>query len=622
MRSPSILSQVALALVIVFAITASAQEVTDPYQILDRYFQAAGGLDRLVAERTSYAEGTLSLGGMEGTVKLWSQKPGMSRLEVALGPLNIIQGDNGEHSWVLDQNGKLQVITNPDDATVKRRRIRKLIDEYAYADPKSDTFEVSFQGIENVNGADCYVVKITDNINVDSYTYYINSQTWLLEKASIVEDIESRNDFYADYRNVEGLQVPFHIKEVSHQTDQAQETNLTKYVSNPEIDPSTFEPPPQGAKDYQFTDGDRAENVPFKFIGNHIFIPVNAGGKERLWVLDTGADVTVLNKAFADELGLEQEGEIAGQGAGGTVTVGFTTLPPYSLKGIQFQKQTVAVIDMDELIRWMGVDVVGILGFDFLSRFVTRVDFAKELLSFYEPETFQYAGEGHIVDMHLRNGSFAAKATLDGIHDGYWLFDIGASSASLDGRYALREGFTKKSGVLRRAHGAGHEYQTKSIKCDSLLFAGFTLYKPPIGFPYGGTDTTFTADQVGRLGNTLFRNFVLYCDYAGERLIVEKGDKFGQAWPEDNSGMQLIWNINHEVEIVYVSPDTPAAKAGFAKGDLIRSINGIKADLFDGLIAIRKLLTADPGTKYDFVIDREGKSKKLTLKLDRLFRES
>ncbi|MFH1336812.1 MAG: aspartyl protease family protein [Candidatus Zixiibacteriota bacterium] len=618
MRSLCAFAVFAAVLVVVIAAAVPAQEISDPYEILNRYFQTAGGLERLLAERTSYSEGTLSLGGMEGSLKVWMQKPGQNRIEVALGPLNIIQGDNGEHAWVLDQNGKLQVITNPDDATVKRRQVRRLIEEYAFAQPGSDIFKVSLEGIDQVEGKNCYVIKITNKINVDSYTYYINAQTFVQEKTAFAEDIESRDVFYGDYREIEGLLVPFWTNEVPRQTGQAQEIRITRYVSNLKIELSLFEPPKQDTKDYQFANGNRAENIPFEFIGNHLYIPVTVSEKERLWVLDTGAGMTVLNKTFAEELGLELEGELKGKGAGGTVTASLTTIPPYSVKGIQFKEQKVAVIDMSELIRRLGLDVVGVLGFDFLSRFVTKVDFAKELVSFYEPEKFEYTGEGHVLGMHIYNSLFSVKATLDGNHAGSWTFDLGAGTSFLDGRYALREGYTRKDGIMHLAHGAGNEFQVKDIRCDSMQFAGFTVYQPEISFAYGGTDSNFTADQIGVLGNSLFRNFVLYCNYAGERLFVEPGDKFNQPWPADHSGLQIAWSQDQEVEVSYVSPDTPAEKAGFVKGDLLRSINGINVGLFDGVIAIRKLLQANPGTTYEFVVDRAGENKKLKLRLARL----
>ena len=40
-------------------VLATAQEISDPYDILNRYFQAVGGLDLLTAEKTSYSEGIL-----------------------------------------------------------------------------------------------------------------------------------------------------------------------------------------------------------------------------------------------------------------------------------------------------------------------------------------------------------------------------------------------------------------------------------------------------------------------------------------------------------------------------------------------------------------------------------
>jgi len=611
---------VALFGLLILALSVSAQDLSDPYEILNRHFEAHGGLDRMKAELASYSEGALTLGGMEGTLRAWVQQPYRNRMEVDLGPLHYVQGDNGEYQWVLDTNGKLQKITSPDQTTINRRTVRQLLAEFAYADPGSDIFTVSFEGIRGTNGSSCYVVKVTNNLNVDSYTSFINVETFVQDKAVYIEDDESRDVFYRDYRDVDGLLVPFWMREEQHRTGQAQETRLSQYTSNPSIEPTRFEPPEEGGKDYQFVDGTSAENIPFKYIGSHVYISVDVGGKERLWILDTGAAMSVLNRDFAEELGLSLEGSLAGIGAGGTVDVTFAKLPPFRVANIQFQEQMVAVVDLNELIRRIGLDMVGILGFDFLSRFVTRVDIANEMVSFYDPETFEYTGDGTLMDIHMQNSQFEVPATLDGAHSGVWLFDLGAGGVSLDGCLARREGYAERPGKLGMSHGAGNEFQTKSIMCDSIQFAGYTIYKPEINFSYGCTDTTFRSDQIGGLGNTLFRNFVLYIDYTGERLIVEKGDKFNQPWPRDNSGLQIAWTVDRDrIEVTYVSPATPADKAGFQKGDRLKSINDLETASLDGVIAIRELLKAEPGTQYEFVIDRGGQEEKLKLELAELF---
>ena len=153
-----------------------------------------------------------------------------------------------------------------------------------------------------------------------------------------------------------------------------------------------------------------------------------------------------------------------------------------------------------------------------------------------------------------------------------------------------------------------------------MQFAGFTVYEPKISFSYGGTDTVSTSDRIGTLGNTLFRNFVLYVDYANERVIVERGDKFGQPWPEDHSGLQIAWTVEgDEIDVTYVSPDTPADEAGFEKGDIVTAVDGVGVAQLGGVVGIREMLKAEPGTAYEFGVEREGRRKQLSLSLRELY---
>jgi len=602
--------------------SVSAQgQLSDPYAILTKHFEASGGLEKLKAEKANYVEGTLAVAGMTGTIKAWAVQPDLSRSEYKLGPLNITQGDNGEFQWVIDSNGKLQKITKQDEASLKRKELKRRMAEYEYADPNSDVFEVTFEGTDQVDGAPCYLVKISNTINADSHTFYYTTDQFRLVKAIIIQGDESRDSFYGDFREVEGLWVPFYMKDIPHQTQQAQEITLTQYVSNPEFDPSLFEPPGEGKKDFTFASGTSSENIPFKFISGHLYIPVIVGCKERLWILDTGASMSCVSTTFARELGIELEGGIKGGGAGGTVDIFFATIPEYSIQGISFESQKVASFDMTELQRVIGPEVAGILGFDFLSRFVTRIDYANELLSFYDPETFKYEGDGNTVDLHLSDNVFTTKAILDGTHDGIWLFDIGAGSVSLNTAYARMKGYADREGVIGTGRGAGAEFQNKSIKADSLQFGGYTVYRAPVHFSYGVPDSAYTSDQLGGLGNTLFRNFVMYVDYANERILVEKGAKFNQPWPEDHTGMGWIRTPDMRgVQVDYVSPGSPAAKAGFQKGDVLKTVNGIPYQQLGGLIALRELMTAAPGTQYELLVDRAGVDKKLKIKLAELYK--
>lgn len=611
---------VILTAVLVLAGSAAGQDLTDPHEILGRYFEASGGLDLLKAERTQHFEGTISLGGMQGPIKVWVEKPDRDRMELQMGPINMTQGDNGEVRWTIDTNGKLQVTTKLDEAALKRDDVERRMAEYEYADPQSDVFSVALEGAEEVEGTVCYVLKITNSINMDHHTYYISVDEFRLQKSVAIQGDNSADTYYGDYRDVDGLMVAFYSKQVHHMTGQTHEIQISRYESNPTIDPVIFDPPEQGDKDYEFTAGNAAENIPFEFVENHLFIPVSVAGEERLWVIDTGAGMSVIDQAFADEMGLEIEGNLKGRGAGGTVDIGIATLPPFDLKGISFGEQKVAVIEMAELIRRIGIETPGILGFDFLSRFVTKIDFANELISFYDPESFEYKGPGSLLDAHIEDGVFKTHATLDGELSGTWLFDIGASGVHLDSPYAAREGYSEKKGVLRMGHGASHEFQIKSVRSESIEFGGFTLDGPLLGFAPGETDTTVSADRLGILGNSVFRHFIVHVDYVNEQVILEKGDKFNQPWPEDHSGLNVAWTPDHEqIEVLYVSPGTPAEEAGFEKGDILKMFNGVAIEPKTGVLDVRDLLRQEPGTTHEVVIERAGKEKELSITLADLY---
>jgi membrane-associated protease RseP (regulator of RpoE activity) len=174
-------------------------------------------------------------------------------------------------------------------------------------------------------------------------------------------------------------------------------------------------------------------------------------------------------------------------------------------------------------------------------------------------------------------------------------------------------------GVEGIGRGAANAFPTKAVKGKSFELAGFTLDNPRVSFSYGGTDTTHRADRMGILGNSLFRNFVLYVDYSREKVVLEKGAQFNFQFPVNNSGLQLILDAEDNVVTLFVSPDSPAEKAGFRKGDMLKSINGIEIGYFDTIVAIRELLTKKPGTEYKVVVSRDGQDKKLALTLAYLY---
>jgi hypothetical protein len=332
--------------------------------------------------------------------------------------------------------------------------------------------------------------------------------------------------------------------------------------------------------------------------------------------------MSVIDRSFAESLGLDVSGAIKGQGAGNVVEVAFTTLPAFSIDGVEFSEQQVAVIDIAPLFRRTSdLEVAGILGYDFLSRFVTRVDYANETLTLYEPSAFTYDGPGVVLDAPLTENLFSVEATVDGVHKGRWMLDLGAGGMTFHAPYAREHDLADREGIHAVGFGAGGRISHFYSRFETIEFGGNVVQRPLISIAGAGAEVTGAfaeTEKIGNLGNTLFRHFVLYLDYADQKVIVEKGEDFDRVFPWDRSGLQLWRPEGEDIEVLSVPEGTPAAEAGFREGDVILSLNGIGVGHLGGLISLRALLREDPGTEYVFRIEREGRETELKLVLREL----
>ena len=613
-----------LVVALVTFCTASGAQLNDPYEILNKYYQALGGLDKLKANKTSHVEGTIVIEGtgLQGTFLEWAEAPIKKRQDVDLTIFKQQSGDNGQFPWSVDQNGKLQIIK--DEKRLKDRTVDSLLGEFEHLNRDSKYFTVTFEGIDTAAGKDCYVVRTKNSLNEDVLVQYVDPTDFLLVKQVSIGPDGEQHAIFSDYRRVGDVLTSFKQEMILMPTMMRQVVQITLAEFNVPVDPQLFEPPSADVKDFRFINGKSAENIPFQFIDNHIYLMVEVAGKTRLWVLDTGASVTVIENEFADELGLKKEGKVKGQGAGQLVDVSFTTLPSFSLPGLEFNEQKVAVIELNWLFRqWIGRDVAGILGYDFLSRVVTKVDYANQTLSFYDADSFSYTGTGVVLDAPVTSsGSFEPTATVDGKYTGPWNVDLGAGGLSFHYPYAEKNGLLDRPGIDGLGFGAGGSSPTKKLLFDNIQFAGYTIKDPVISVPQEKGEGAFAAgDLTGNLGNTLFRHFVLYLDYAQGKIIVEKGADFGRDFPRDNSGLQAINNKDDRLEVLFVADKTPASRAGFKPGDVIVSINGVDAEYLDGIVAFNKLLQKKPGTKFAVIVSRGGQEVKLNLILADLYRK-
>jgi hypothetical protein len=609
----------AIMLTFVFTISASGS-AADPYEVYLRYYKAIGGLDKLKKNRSLYYEAEITISGLKGTLKEWSDYTSLRwAADLDLKVFRQRTGYNGKTAWIVDTNGKVQI--RKDDISAKKRRLRKLMEQHAFLDRDSTYFKLAYKGMEKVGQKNCYVIRISNTVNNDVLSEYFAKETGLKEKTVLKDGDGEEHTLYSDYRPVKGILRAFKRQIDILPSGQKQEISVLKYEADTPLSADIFDPPQKDAADFAFTKGKNAENIPFEFIENHIYLTVNMNGSEGLWVLDSGAEISVIDYDYALSTGLKPEGKLRGQGIGNQVDITFVTIPTYSLPGIRFQPQKIGCIKLKNIFsKFMGFKVAGILGYDFLSRFVTRIDYAAKKLSFYHPGHFIYRGAGKKVDAPLRDNYHSLPLIVDGKYSGLWSIDLGAPGLTFNYPFAKEHNLAALTGIEIISGGAGGTIKEKEVRFSTIELAGFVVSKPRIDFPIHEVEGALSSKEfTGNAGNSLFRHFVLYLDYDNQQVIVEKGADFGRTFPENNSGLALMYNDKGEIEVFYIIPGSAADKAGFRKGDILKSINGIRAAAYPDLVKLRTLFYKESGTTYAARVERQGKTLELRLTLFSLF---
>src|SRR6185503_2913426 len=110
------------------------------------------------------------------------------------------------------------------------------------------------------------------------------------------------------------------------------------------------------------------------------------------------------------------KGTIEAMGAGaGTLQATFLSGIGFELPGARVTDQTVVAVPLGGLTPHEGRLIEGILGYDFMSRFVVDVDYANRKIRLYDPASWVYEGEGDRIPISLlANIPHARAAVADG----------------------------------------------------------------------------------------------------------------------------------------------------------------------------------------------------------------
>lgn len=242
---------VVIGLLGAFAETVSAQTADE---IVEKSLAAGGGRAALGKLKSRHMTGTVAfstqVGDLPGTVEMFNESPNKSRTLMKLdlsaagvGLVSLDQRFNGETGYVLDSLQGNREITGPALDNLKAGSFPT-----PFLDYKERGGMVELRGKEKVNERDTYVLTYTPKGGT-SVRWSIDVESYLPIRSIIkvnvpqlgpnVEQITA----FSDYREVDGIKMPFQITNLSVQSFRI---TVTKVEHNVPIDETMFSKPADG----------------------------------------------------------------------------------------------------------------------------------------------------------------------------------------------------------------------------------------------------------------------------------------------------------------------------------------------------------------------------------------
>ncbi len=584
----------------------------DVPELLNRYREALGGDKAIQAVKTARYLWEVDIMTIHGTVEEWYASPDKHLVTIDTPIVTQTECENGSIKWSRDQND--QVTISETTPQVNTTEALSIFQDVFTTDPQ----KVRDMGSMEREGKTYRVLEFRDAED-QPRSVYLNPETYLPVWEDGQQEGISVTTFFDDYRDVEGVRIPFYYKQQAKIPGMPpSEFHLKKVEFNIQIQPGMFDPPKESIRDFHFEGDKKRVTVLLEVEGDHIFVEVNVNGKGPYrFLLDSGAGATIVSEDIADTLHLEVKKGLHAVGVGGAKDMGAATLESLRIGAFRIDNLHVFVGDMDFLHSVFDRDVQGVLGFDLFVRAVVTIDFIGKHLILWDPDSFDYSGTGEVIQGKIKSNLLHIPGTLDNEFTGDFRVDTGAG-----GGVHLHAPFVKENDLTHRYHphysveasGVGGEQKTLLVRVHSLALGKITI-DAPLATLAQQQDSGALAmtDSLGTIGNGIWKKFTVIFDYPRNRLILEPNPKLKERMEINRTGF-LLENKNGKKVVHTVFPGTPAEAAGIHAGDILLKINKIKASEIT-LEQVKRMLSGPVGTPMKLKFERKGKILKAHLTL-------
>lgn len=250
--------------------------------------------------------------------------------------------------------------------------------------------------------------------------------------------------------------------------------------------------------------------------GDRLFLPIEVQGAEAIALLDSGAELTILNQPFADGIGLGGGEEVEARGTGAaTTTARLVEGVAVSALGRRIDLPVVAVMDLSDIERRLvGSAVPVILGREFFDQGRLSIDIEGGTIDWLANAD---AIEAEPLQLETAHGIETIPVTFGESTVVRADFDLGNGTGLLVSPALVRELGLEPVGV-EPGGGIGGHVGRLVVRVPELTIAGMTFHNMRAHV----SDNLQVAANVG-VG--LLRNFLIVADFPNRKVWLRERER-------------------------------------------------------------------------------------------------
>jgi len=250
-------------------------------------------------------------------------------------------------------------------------------------------------------------------------------------------------------------------------------------------------------------------------FNNRLFVPVDINGRPAIALLDSAAEMTIIDDDLAARLGLVPTGSAVAHGSGeDRMEASFAEHVTIEAAGVGLELR-VAILDLGEVSsRLLGRPVDMLLGRELFDNARLRIDVAGGTIAIADAAP----ANGVRLPLAEHRGIPTIPAAVEGHEPVPAVFDLGNGSEVLIGRaYAERLGLTAPGRVVERRSGGGlgGALDRDIVRLRSLVVAGREFRDVQAAIDPGETASDLN------LGTSILRHFIITTDFAEREIWLE-----------------------------------------------------------------------------------------------------